>query len=237
MEQTTMQNITVSAADAGLPNLNRRSVLAKLGFGVAGASALAVGATEASSRGPVVDPIFALIAEHERLSEEKLRLYLELDDAKYQARQMHGMRPYSLIGWRHWSAISGYEIENARDELLLRPGADSEQIEREYQDAKERLVAAERAGVEWDRRTGIAALRQQYELIGSATNAAAMRMALTKPLMPAGAGALVGYARRDLGGLGPLEWENEPSEWVLAAFNNAAAALAEMDPEKARGHV
>ena len=84
-----------------------------------------------------------------------------------------------------------------------------------------RLADAERAGVEWDRQTGIAPSRNQCELANRAENEAAMRMARMKPTTPAGAGAMVDYVRREL-------VENEPSDWMMAALETAAAALAEM---------
>jgi hypothetical protein len=54
-----MLNSTVSAIDAGLPNLNRRSVLAKLGLGVVSA-AVAIPIAKAAP----ADPIYAAIEEH-----------------------------------------------------------------------------------------------------------------------------------------------------------------------------
>ena len=168
-----------------------------------------------------VDPIFGLIAEHKRLFEESLRLYSELDTAESQAGRTHGKQPSPYIAWRNRSTLDGELIDDAREKFLRQPGADSEQIEKEYQDAKARLADAKRAGGEWDRRTGIAPLRNQCELASRAENEAAMRMARMKPTTPAGAGALIDLIRREL-------VDSEPSDWMMTALETAAAALAEM---------
>jgi hypothetical protein len=47
-------------------------------------------------------------------------------------------------------------------------------------------------------------------------------MAGMKPTTPAGAGALIDHVRRQ------LEDFLEPSDWMMAAIETAAAALAEM---------
>ncbi|HEY8008318.1 MAG TPA: hypothetical protein VIE66_16320 [Methylocella sp.] len=59
--------------------------------------------------------------------------------------------------------IGGTEIERARDEFLSQPGADREQIEREYYAAMARYSATEYEGIAWDQRTGLASLREQTE--------------------------------------------------------------------------
>jgi hypothetical protein len=107
---------------------------------------------------------------------------------------------------RSYSAIGGSEIDRAREKFLSQPGADREQIEKEYLDAKARLAAAERACVDWNYRAGVAPLREQYERANDAWREAVMRMARTKPVTPAGAAALIDYARRDIdiGGPPPL---------------------------------
>jgi hypothetical protein len=98
---------------------------------------------------------------------------------------------------KEWSRLYS-KLDNAREEFLKRPGADRKQVSKEYLDAKARLAAAERAGVEWDHRAGIAPLREQYELVAAALRRAAMRMARTKPMTPAGAAAMIAYMRRDI---------------------------------------
>jgi hypothetical protein len=144
------------------------------------------------------DPAFALIDAHKARTKEWLRLYATLDVAQFQAEETHGRRPSELIAWRDYSAIGEYGIDNCRKELLRQPAADRKQISKEYLDAKARLTAAERAGVEWDHRVGIAPWREQYERANAAERRAAMRMARTKPRTLAGAAALVAYTRRDL---------------------------------------
>ncbi len=62
-----MPNNTVRAADTGLPNLNRRSALAKVGLGIAGSAALASGPVAAAARGGSVSPeLLRLIETHRR---------------------------------------------------------------------------------------------------------------------------------------------------------------------------
>jgi hypothetical protein len=168
-----------------------------------------------------IDPVFAAIAEHEARAREWGRLSHKLDEAGLQAGETHGHRPWELIAWRDYSAIGGSEIEARREEFLRQPGADRKQVEKEYRDAKKREIAAERAGAEWDHRVGIAPLREQYERANVAERRAAMRMARTRPTTPAGAGAVITYARRDIEvGLGP--------RWPMVALKTAASALARM---------
>jgi hypothetical protein len=195
--------------------LNRRNALTA----VATLPALAAPAAVAAMDSP--DPIFAAIQKHRELMEESNRLYDAVSVAEGKAQKKHGYRPWSLIAWRKYSHIGGSEIDAAREEFLGQPGANRREIEREYRDAKARYAAAVRAGVEWDKRTGLAPLRQQYEHTRRAETTAAMRMAKTNPRTPAGAGALVAYARADIEiGDGP--------EWHLPALATAADALTSM---------
>ena len=155
------------------------------------------------------DPIYAAIEQHRKSVAESDRLYDELQKAENAAEKKHGRRPSSLIAWRSY------------EEFLRQPGADREQVEREYRDAKDHARAAARAGLEWDKRTGVAPLRQLYERTRRAETAAGRRMAKTKPATPAGAAALVDYVRHDIEiGEGP--------EWHKIALATTAAALSSM---------
>jgi hypothetical protein len=138
------------------------------------------------------DPIFAAIQKHRKLIKEGNRLQDAVEEAENKAKKKHGHRPSSLIAWRNYSAIGGREIDDRRKEFLRLPGIDPKKIEKEYRDAKARERAAERAGRAWDKRAGIASLRQQYERTIRAERAAGMSMAKTKPRTPAGVAALVG---------------------------------------------
>jgi hypothetical protein len=169
-----------------------------------------------------IDPVFAAIAEHKARARERCRLSSKLDEAEFEAKKTHGQRPWPLIAWRNHPATGGRELDDRREEFLRQPGADRKQVEKEYRDAKAREGAAERAGVEWDHRVGIAPLREQYERANIAERRAAMRMARTRPTTPAGAGAVITYARRDIEvGLGP--------DWPIVALKTAASALARME--------
>jgi hypothetical protein len=171
-----------------------------------------------AANGAEHDPSFALIAEHKARIKESCRLYSKLDEAEFEARKTHGARPWSLIAWRNHSAIGEYGIDNCREELLRQPGADRKQVRKEYLDAKARLAAAERAGVEWDQRAGIAPLREQFERAEDAEKRAAMRMARAKPVTPAGGAALVAYMRRDI--------MEGAVDWQMAALKTVARALS-----------
>ena len=167
------------------------------------------------------DPIYAAIEQHRKLIAESDRLYDELQKAEYVAEKKHGRRPSSLIAWRSYSAIGASEIDDRREEFLRQPGADRKQVEREYGDAKDRARAAVRAGLEWDKRAGIAPLRQLYERTRRAETAAGICMANTKPTTLAGAAALVDYVRHDIEiGEGP--------EWHKIALATTAATLSSM---------
>jgi hypothetical protein len=66
-------------------------------------------------------------------------------------------------------------------------------------------------------------LRKQYEAANRADDKAAMRMARTKPVSPAGAAALLAYLQRDIEkSLGSL------ADWHMIALKTAAGALARM---------
>ena len=143
-----------------------------------------------------------------------------------------------MIAWRSYSAISASEIDERRDEFLRQPGADRKQVEREYRDAKDRARAAARAGLEWDKRTGVAPLRQRYERTRRAETAAGRRMAETKPTTPAGAAALVNYVGHDLeitpaGAAALVDYVGhdieigESPEWHKIALATTAAALSD----------
>ena len=183
------------------------------------AEIISLRALSAASAGS--DPIYAAIKQHRKLVAESDRLYDELQKAENAAEKKHGRRPSALIAWRSYSVISASEIDDRREEFLRQPGADRKQVEREYRDAKDRARAAARAGLEWDKRTGLAPLRQLYERTRRAETAAGRRMAKTKPITPAGAVALVDYVRHDIEiGEGP--------EWHKIALATTAASLTRM---------
>jgi hypothetical protein len=180
----------------------------------------------AAKTATAIDPIFAAIAEHKAISKELWgHLYDALNEAEDEARKTHGMRP-SCIWWRNCDVYFERHLDSRREEFLREPGADTKQIEQEYQDAKARLATAERAGDEWDQRTGVKPLREQYERAKLAEDRAKKHLARTKPTTPAGAGALVAYIQRDL--------EDVALEgWHSAALKTVAASLARMNREAA----
>jgi hypothetical protein len=83
-----------------------------------------------------------------------------------------------------------------------------------------------RSGDEWDQRTGVKPLREQYERAQLAEDRAKRHLARTKPTTPAGAGALVAYIQRDLEDV-------ELEDWHSAALKTVAVSLARMNREAA----
>jgi len=221
---------TVPAADTGLPNLNRRSALAKLGVGIAATSSLvatsAIAASPAASS-PLSDPIFALIEDYEALETKALGLYQKLDEAEAAARLTHGSRPFELIAWRNYSAIGEEEIRSAHDDFIEQGNVDPIEMEAEYLDAKARRVAAERAASKWDQRAGVAPMREQLRLANVATKQAAFQLGRTKPTTPAGAAALIACVLRY------VEDEITDGSWSVTALKTTAAALARMNVDAA----
>jgi hypothetical protein len=174
-----------------------------------------------------VDPIFAAITEHKALAKESWHLCDKLGAAEEEAAKTFRRRPWSLIEWRKYSAIGEHEIDRAREEFLMQPGADPEQIEKEYQDAKRREAAAEYEGIAWDQLTGIAPLREQFERAQSAEDRAAARMARTKPTTTAGVSALITYIWND------VKDDLDSMNWSTPALKTAAVSLAQMNKEAA----
>jgi hypothetical protein len=190
--------------------------------------------------GAAIDPAFAAIAEHKARAKEWGRLSSKLDNAQLQATKTHGHRPWELIAWRNYPATGSRELDDRREEFLRQPGADRKQVEKEYRDAKAREGAAERAGVEWEHRVGIAPLREQYERANVAERRAAMRMARTKPTTPAGAAALVDYIRRDIMVDAPLvrtgQWSHSrrrPAHLSGWRRHDAAPSLSRLEAPRA----
>ena len=181
------------------------------------AEIISLRALSAASAGS--DPIYAAIKQHRKFVAESDRLYDELQKAENAAEKKHGRRPWALIAWRSYSAISASEIDDRREEFLRQPGADRKQVEREYRDAKDRARAAARAGLDWDKRTGLAPLRQLYERTRRVEKTAAVCMAKTKPTTLVGAAALLDYVRHYIE-IGP--------NWHTAALATTAAALRTM---------
>jgi hypothetical protein len=183
--------------------------------------------TKPKTRKAPPDPIFAAIAEHKALRKEWHRLNEKLDNAEGRASETHGCRPKSLIWWGDHDVFFEDHLDSRREKFLSEPGADREQVEKEYLDAKARLAAAERAGVEWDHRAGIAPLREQNERVNAAERRAATRLARTKPTTVAGAAVLLTYVVRLERVYGGFEG------WEIHALRTAAAALTRIGAEAA----
>ncbi|VTZ27241.1 conserved hypothetical protein [Methylocella tundrae] len=85
-----MPNSTVPAADAGLPNLNRRSALAKLGMGIAGGASLATIAAAAPVEAAVSSELLRLIEAHRSAHDALTRAVTRCDEAEVS---YNGIRP------------------------------------------------------------------------------------------------------------------------------------------------
>ena len=141
---------------------------------------------------------------------------MKLDEAEGDARDRFGLRPLEVIQWRNCH-IGEYEIDWHR-EWYLNQGEDPKQVEAEYQDAKRRYREVIQAGKEWDKRVGIAPLRQEVARADRAADAAAKALAKTKPATPRGAGALVDYVLRDL-------FDELDHQWHKTALRTAVKSL------------
>ena len=162
-----------------MTHINRRRALAVVAA-VPVAAALGTSALAA-----VQDAIFAAIAAHKSAYKKFDQLWVKLDEAEGDARDRFGLRPLELVQWRNYH-IGEYEIDRHR-EWYLNQGEDPKQVEAEYQDAKRRYREVVQAGREWDKRIGIAPLRQEVARADRAANTAAKALAKTKPATPHGA--------------------------------------------------
>jgi hypothetical protein len=164
------------------------------------------------------DPIFGEIEKFRKLFKAWLRQFRALDNAEHKARKKHGQRLIPLIAWRNYSAISGSEIDNAREKFLALPAIDPKKIEAEYRDAKARERASIRAEHAWDRRAGLAKQRSECERASEAYLEQSMRMAL--------------HTGWRCGTLTSLVWsememeENWSIEWHAVALTTVINALA-----------
>ena len=99
------------------------------------------------------------------------------------------------------------------------PGADPKKVEAEYEAAKAREIAGERAGGEWDKRAGVTKLRRENFRDLRAERRAAVRVAKTKPTTAAGVAALITYILND------IDDDVQLCGWARGLKNAAAACL------------
>jgi hypothetical protein len=195
--------------------LSRRGALRAL---AAGSLALT---TPAAAIG--ADPIFAVIATHQKLTADWQSLYDQLDEAEWTAAKEHGNRPIELILWRDHH-IGASEIDTRRESLLEAGEIDPATIELEYLDANARYQAKVAAGLEWDKNTGLETLSKNVDQAFTAAHRCSKHLARTIPTTPAGAAALIQYI---------LDTDLEPDEnfWHMAALRSVVAALNAMGAE------
>ena len=167
------------------------------------------------------DPIFAAIDLYRKADRTHRRACDASDVARLAAQKVHGERPWRLIAWREYTAIGGSEIEKARDEFLRDEVASADTIQREYREAKQRARAAKRAGHEWDKRAGVAALQAETDRAWAAYWRAVAQLAKTRPTTPAGASKMVALLAQQ------IDWGD--AEWHVPALKTVAKALADMN--------
>jgi hypothetical protein len=78
-----------------------------------------------------------------------------------------------LVHWRRYSHVGYSEIERARDEFLALPGADPQEVEREYRAVKAEERAKRRAEMKWYERNGLAGLKAKMQRASIAQDQAA----------------------------------------------------------------
>jgi hypothetical protein len=167
-----------------------------------------------------VDPIFAMIATHKTLTADWQRLYDQLDEAEWTAAEEHGRRPLELIHWRNYH-IGASEIDTRRESLLEAGEVEPATVEQEYLAAKVRYQAQVAAGLAWDKRAGLATLREDVDRRVAAEGRYARRLARTTPTTPAGAAALIQYVLDN-------HLATEEDYWHMIALKTAVAALNSM---------
>jgi hypothetical protein len=148
--------------------ISRRGALCAL---AAGSVALT---TPAAAIGP--DPIFARIVTHKKLTANWQGLYDQLQEAESEAAREHGRRPCELIHWRDYT-IGASEIDTRREQLLEAGEVDPATVEQEYLDARARYKAQIAAGLAWDKRAGLATLREDVDRRVAAERRYAKRVA------------------------------------------------------------
>ncbi|HIE69381.1 MAG TPA: hypothetical protein EYP98_04045 [Planctomycetes bacterium] len=171
------------------------------------------------------DPIFQAIADYKRAERRSSALFDALDAAEAEAKRLFGLRPCTLIGWRHYGSIGGAEIERARDEFLLSPGANRKEILAEYEDAKARERAAKSEVRAWYRRTGLASLKREQSDARSAEQQALLALARTRPQTPAGAAEILAFLRRDMK-VGEHRWQDIALGTIVDVLNTWDGAAA-----------
>lgn len=170
------------------------------------------------------DPVFAQIKAAKREKKAFFDICDKFEDGVHAAQEAHGRQPFTLITWRNYT-IGGGEIEERRDVLLSQPGADAEQIEREYTDAKARERSALCAERSWFERAGLNELLKERECVRAAYCKSEKRLSVTKPTTAAGAAAVLQYLVKD-----QLCME---LPWHAAAMKTVVAALRAFDRREA----
>ena len=210
-----------SEATTAMPAAStRRRFLSQAAGVVTAGTVLPLATIPPASAAGAPDPIYAMISAHKKLQAKWMDLYDQLDEAEFNAAEEHGRRPIELIHWRNYY-IGADEIENRREILLASGKIDQTVVEREYLDAKARYRTQVDAGVSWDERAGLAALREEFDSRTSAERQYAWLLARTKPATPAGAAALIQHVLDD-------DLSGDEDFWHMTALKTAVAALNSM---------
>jgi len=170
---------------------------------------------------PAPDPIFAAIAEDKRLGEEWDKLINQLDEAEGNVKEPI---PSVFIAWREYGKIGGAELKEVRNQFLSEKRAAPAQIEREYQEAKERERAAKQAVRAWYKRHGLAKLKGKHNAALRAHHKARMALTTIRPTTLAGSAALVAFVRHEMDTIA-----DDP--WQMKALANVVRALRTLPNE------
>jgi hypothetical protein len=193
-----------------MSNMNRRAMLA----GAAAVPAIGIAPTIALADKP--DPIFAAIEKHRQIYAQESAVLIELNNAE---EEVSTYRPAELVAWRDYSAIGSTELDAAREQFIKHALADVKTIDREYREKKRECCAKSRAGRDWDRKHGLAALRTRGHKLMRAEFAAREELSKIRPTTIAGATALIEYLHADM-----KEFKN-CEDWHEGALVNVVTAL------------
>jgi hypothetical protein len=198
---------------AGGRSVNRRTMMNMIALVAAGAAIPVANPSVAKSRPAIL--AIRRCRDAEALSGE---LYSELDEAQADARAIHGRRPAPFVTWRN-NFVSGRHIEVVRDRLL-EEGVGPEEVESEYQSAKQQEKGQIEGGIEWDRRAGLYDLTARHKKATEEVAAARDALSRTPAESLEEAIALIEYVNDGVEQFETIE------AWEAAALANASRFFA-----------
>jgi hypothetical protein len=175
-----------------------------------------------AGRGEIsADPVFAAIERHRDAVEYFDVLYAQIDEIE-RAASYSDPRPSALVSWHNYGAISGIELDRARDYFLAAPNPNQAQIAREYRQKKAEFRSLQMAQRRWDKKHGTIDLRRRAEACRRKCTTAEQLLENCEPTTIAGAAALAEYAQADL--------EIGGAKWPIDALRTVARTLKRFAP-------